>query len=173
MRSKRNAAPEASAEASTTSATTPLATLLTDRIGKLALRSGQIILIVALAALLVFALVQLKLVVVPVLLAVIIAAAAAPVLAWMRARGLPPLAAARIALVAGIMVFGGIVTLIVFAVRNQWEALADSATDGIDQIQDFLVNGPLPIDEAQLQEARDGIANFLTSSQFGSGRSPG
>jgi predicted PurR-regulated permease PerM len=150
-------------------AATPLAILLTDRIGKLALRSGQIILILALAALLVFALVQLKLVVVPVLLAIIIAAAATPVLAWMRARGLPPIAAAWIALVTGLVVFGGIVTLIVFAVRRQWDALAVSATEGIDQIQDFLVNGPLPIDEAQITQAREGIADFLTSSQFGSG----
>ena len=148
---------------------TPLATLLTDRIGKLALRSGQIILIVALAALLVFALIQLKLVVVPVLLAVIIAAAATPVLAWMRARGLPPIAAAWIALVTGLVVFGGIVTLIVFAVRRQWDALAQSAGDGIDQVQDFLVNGPLPIDAEQITQAREGIADFLTSSQFGSG----
>jgi len=150
--------------------TTPsLASLLTDRIGKLAVRSGQIILILALAAIVVFGLVQLKLVVIPVLLAIIIAAAAAPLLAWMRSRGLPAIAAAWIALVAGIVVFGGIITLIVFAVRGQWNALVESATDGIDQVQDFLVNGPLPIDAEQIAEAREGITDFLTSAQFGSG----
>jgi len=87
----------------------------------------------------------------------------------MRSRGLPAIAAAWIALVAGIVVFGGIITLIVFAVRGQWDALAESATDGIDQVQDFLVNGPLPIDAEQIAEAREGITDFLTSAQFGSG----
>ena len=149
--------------------TPPLATLLTDRIGKLALRSGQIILILALAAIIVFALVQLKLVVIPLLLAIIIASAAAPLLRWMRSRGLPAIAASWITLIAGIVVFGGIVTLIVLAVRGQWTALVQSTTDGIDQVQDFLVNGPLPIDEKQIEDARLAITDFLTSSQFGSG----
>ncbi len=149
--------------------TTPLATLLTDRIGKLALRSGQFILILALAAIVVFALVQLKLVVVPLLLAIIIASAAAPLLTWMRSKGLPALAASWIALVAGIVVFGGIITLIVFAVRGQWDELVKSTSDGIDQVQDFLENGPLPIDAKQIEDARLAITDFLTSSQFGSG----
>jgi len=147
----------------------PLQQLLTDRIGKLGLRSGQIILILILASAIVFALVQLKLVVIPLIIAIIIASAAAPLLGWMRARGLPALAAAWIALVAGIVVFGGLVTLIVFAVRNQWEELSDSAVEGIDTLQDFITTGPLPIDEAQITEAREAVVDFLTSSQFGSG----
>ena len=151
------------------SAQPSLPELLTDRIGKLALRSAQIIVIVALAAAIVFALVQLKLVVIPVLIAIIIASAAAPILGWLRKRGLPAAAAAWIALVAGIVVIGGLVTLIVFAVRGQWDDLAESAIDGIDQLQDFLANGPLPIDETQIDAVRDGIGEFLTSSQFGSG----
>ena len=151
------------------SPSTPLVVLLTDGIGKLALRSAQILVIVALAAAIVFALVQLKLVVIPVLIAIIIASAAAPLLNWMRARGLSALAAAWIALLGGIIVIGGVVTLIVFAVRGQWGALAESATDGVDQLQDFLTTGPLPIDEAQIEDARAAITDFLTSSQFGSG----
>lgn len=146
-----------------------LASLMTDRIGKLALRSGQFLLVIALAALAVFALVQLKLVVIPILIAVIIASAASPVLRWMRRRGLPAIAATWIALLGGILVFGGLVTLIVFAVRGQWDELAASAVKGADQLQEFLANGPLPIDAAQVDGARTAIADFLTSSQFGSG----
>ncbi len=149
--------------------TASLRTLLTDRIGKLALRSGQILLILALASVIVFALVQLKLVVIPVLLAIIIASAAAPVLRWMRTRGLPAAAATWITLLAGIVVIGGLVTLIVFAVRGQWDELAASASDGVDQLQDFLTNGPLPIDASQIEGARTAVTDFLTSSQFGSG----
>ena len=146
-----------------------LSTLLTDRIGKPALRSAQVLVIVALAAAIVFALIQLKLVVIPMLIAVIIASAAAPVLTWMRARGLPAIATAWIALLGGIVVIGGLVTLIVFAVRDQWDELVTSATEGVDQLQEFLSSGPLPIDQEQIEAARTAVTDFLTSAQFGSG----
>ncbi|MGV8970011.1 MAG: AI-2E family transporter [Microbacteriaceae bacterium] len=146
-----------------------LAGLQTDRLGKLALRSGQFLLIIGLAAVVVFGLVKLKLVVIPVLIALIIAAASAPATAWLRNKGLPPIAAAWITLLTGILVLGGVVTLIVFAVRNQWGELADSAVQGLDKLQAFLVSGPLPFDEAQIEEARLAIIDFFTSAQFGSG----
>lgn len=161
--------PETTADELAATPTVSLQQLLTDRIGKLGLRSAQILLIVILAAAIVFALVQLKLVVIPVIIAIIIASAAAPLLGWMRARGLPAMAAAWIALVAGIVVFGGLVTLIVFAVRDQWGELSDSAIEGIDTLQEFITTGPLPIDEGQITEAREALFDFLTSSQFGSG----
>ena len=146
-----------------------LARRWTDRLGTLGLRSGQLLLIIGLGAVVIFALVQLKLVVIPVLIAVIVAAASAPAISWLRAKGLPPIAAAWITLLTGIVVLGGVVTLIVFAVRDQWSELADSAVKGLDTLQEFLVNGPLPFDEAQIEEARLAILDFFTSAQFGSG----
>jgi predicted PurR-regulated permease PerM len=146
-----------------------LHTLLTDRIGWLGLRSGQILLAIILAAVAVFALIQLKLVVIPVLLALIVAAAAAPVLRFLRKRGFSAMMAAWTALLGGLVVFGGIVTMIVFAVQNQFGELATSATDGLDQLQDFLLQGPLPIDQGMIDDARQAVVDFATSSQFGSG----
>jgi predicted PurR-regulated permease PerM len=143
--------------------------LWSDRLGVLATRSGQLLLIIALATAVVFALVQLKLVVIPVLIAIIVAAASAPVITWMRSKGMPPIAAAWVTLLAGILVLGGVVTLIVFAVRDQWAELVDSATLGLDKLQNFLVDGPLPFDAAQIEEARLAIVDFFTSAQFGSG----
>lgn len=167
MRSKKTKAELA--EQLPTSPATKLQVLLTDPIGKLGLRSIQFLAIVAVATAIVFALVQLKLVVIPILIAIIIASAAAPVLKWLRARGLPAGLAAGLTLIAGIVVIGGLVTLIVFAVRGQWDELAKSALDGVDQLQDFLANGPIPIDETQIEAARDAVVDFVTSSQFGSG----
>src|SRR4051794_5544626 len=61
--------------------------LLTDRLGEVGLRSAQILLALALASVVVWGLVQLKLVVIPVLIALILAAALSPVIRWMRRRG--------------------------------------------------------------------------------------
>ena len=140
-----------------------------DRFGALALRSGQVLLVLGLAAVVIYALVTLKLVVIPVLIALIVAAASAPAISWLRAKGLPPIAAAWITLLTGIIVLGGVVTLIVFAVRDQWGELVDSAIKGLDTLQEFLVNGPLPFDAAQIEDARLAILDFFTSAQFGSG----
>ena len=146
-----------------------LRSLFTDKFGQLSVRSVQIIVVVVLAALVVFALVQLKLVVIPVLIAIIIASALSPVMRFMRKRGVSAIVATWITLVAGIVVFGGIVTLIVFAVRGQWSELGDSAAQGIDDLHEFAANGPFQIDQAQLDSVRDTVVGFLTSSQFGTG----
>jgi len=143
--------------------------LLTDRLGVLGIRSAQIILVIVLAAVAVFALVQLKLVVIPLLIALILAAALSPVIKFLRGRGVSAILATWITLVSGIVVFGGLVTLIVFAVRDQWGELVSSASDGIDQLHEFVENGPFPVDQAQLDSLRDTVVDFLTSSQFGSG----
>ncbi|GAB2464898.1 putative PurR-regulated permease PerM [Conyzicola lurida] len=152
-----------------TPAVSPLTRMLTDRLGTLGLRSGQILLALLLASVLVFALVQLKLVVIPLLIALIIASAASPVLRWFRSKGLSAAVSTWITLLSGIIVFGGVVTLIVIAVENQFAELAEAAVDGIEELQTFLVEGPLPIDQAQIDEAAAGITDFLTSSQFGTG----
>lgn len=146
-----------------------LRSMMTDKLGAVSLRSAQIIVVVLLSIAVVFGLVQLKLVVIPLLIAIILAAAASPVIIFMRKRGLPAILATWITLIAAIAIFGGIVTLIVFAVRGQWDTLAASATEGIDTVQKFIENGPIPIDQAQLDSVRDTVVDFVTSAQFGSG----
>jgi predicted PurR-regulated permease PerM len=140
-----------------------------DHLSHLARRSGQLLLIVAAGTVVIFGLVQLKLVVIPVLIALIVAAASAPMISWLRSRGLPALAAAWLAFLAGTIILGGIITLIVFAVRNQFTELAVAAGDGLDTLQAYLVEGPFPVDADQIEAARSAIIDFFTSAQFGSG----
>lgn len=141
--------------------------MMTDRLGRVAFRCGQILLVVILTALVVFALIQVKLVVIPLLIALIIAAALSPVISFLKRRGVSSLLATWIALLAGLAIFGGIIWLVVIAVRNQWEELSKSVVDGIDQVQTFLADGSLPVDQKQLDSVRTSVVDFLTSSQFG------
>jgi predicted PurR-regulated permease PerM len=143
--------------------------LLTDRLGRLSIRSAQLIVVVVLGAGVVFALVQLKLVVIPTLIALILASALSPLVRWLRARGVPGMLATWLTLLGGVVVLGGIITLIVFAVRNQWSALVTAASDGLDQLQGYLTNGPLSLDTAQFDAARNAVIGFVTSAEFGSG----
>ena len=146
-----------------------MSSMWTDRLGVAATRSLQIVLVLALAGLVVFALVQLRIAVIPLLLAIIIAAAFSPVVVWMRNRGLPPIAAAWIALLGSLLVLGGIVTSIVFAVRQQWADLFRDAQTGIDKLIAWVQTLPLPLDLIDFEGLRDQLIDFVTSAQFGSG----
>ncbi|WP_353808216.1 AI-2E family transporter [Agromyces sp. SYSU T00194] len=146
-----------------------LRALWTDPLGRWSTRAVQLLALVAIVSIVVFGLVQLKLVVIPVLLALILAAAAAPLVGWLRRHGLSPILAAWVTLLGGILVFGGIITGIVFAVRDQWDELYDSALDGFEQLRLFIVDGPFPIDQSVIDDAFDWVVDFLTSAQFGSG----
>jgi predicted PurR-regulated permease PerM len=144
-------------------------TTVTDNLGWLGIRSGQLLLVIALAAVVIFALVQLKLVVIPVLLAIIIAAALSPIVNALRRRGMAAILATWITLLTVIGILGTIITLIVFAVQDQFDELAIAATDGIDKLIDFVMQGPIPINAEQINGVRDTVVDFVTSSQFGTG----
>ncbi|GLI27168.1 hypothetical protein ARHIZOSPH14_14100 [Agromyces rhizosphaerae] len=163
------AAPAGRADASDASDRPTLSDLWTDHLGRWSIRAVQLLAIVVIVSLVVIGLVQLKLVVIPVLLAVILAAAAAPLVGWFRRVGMAPILAAWVTLLGGILVFGGLITAIVFAVRDQWDELYDSALDGFDELRIWVLDGPLPIDQSAIDEAFDWVVDFLTSAQFGSG----
>lgn len=117
----------------------------------------------------VYASTQLKVVVIPVLLALIIASAVRPFIRWMERHRVPRALGTWIALVSGLLVFGGIVTLVVNGIRSEWDNLVEAVSEGIDTVHDFLTSGALPIDTAQLEDFRATVVDFITSAEFGSG----
>ncbi len=139
-----------------------------DSLGRVAMRTLQILLILALAIAAVYALIQLKLVVIPLLIALLLSAAISPLVNFMRRQNVPKLLATWIALLTSVAFLGGIITAVVFAVRSQWDELASNASQGLDQLQQLIAGGPLPIDEQQLTQAREAAIDFITSTQFGS-----
>ncbi|NQX12365.1 AI-2E family transporter [Microbacteriaceae bacterium VKM Ac-2855] len=140
-----------------------------DGVGRLATRSLQILIVIAIASVLVFAMTQLTLVIIPVLIALILASAISPLLRWMRSKGIASIWATWIALAAIVVVLGGIIWLIVNAVRNQWGELADQAVDGFKQLQDYVSHLPFAPTDEQIQNVVDTATDFVTSASFGSG----
>jgi predicted PurR-regulated permease PerM len=140
-----------------------------DLLGRTAIRSAQILLVLVLAAGIVFALRQLKLIVIPVLIAAIIAAAVAPVVRWLRNRGVPNALATWIALLTGGGTLLVVVWLVVRGIRNGWDELAGSATQGLEELQVYLRNGPLEITEEQITEAREQATELLASDAVTAG----
>jgi putative heme transporter len=92
-----------------------------------------------------------------------------PFIRWMERRRVPRALATWIALLSGVIIFGGIVTLVVTGIRSEWDNLARAVSEGIDTVHDYLVSGALPIDANQLESFRVTVVGFVTSAEFGSG----
>ncbi len=140
-----------------------------DGLGRVGIRAAQVLLILTVAVVSVYALMQIKLLVIPILIALILAAAIGPFVNMLRRRGLRGGLATGIAFIGLLLVLGGVGTVIYYSVRNQWGELAQQAASGLDELEKFLLTGPIPIDQAQLDQAREGIVQFATSSQVRSG----
>ncbi|MFP5312731.1 MAG: AI-2E family transporter, partial [Actinomycetes bacterium] len=143
--------------------------LWSDGLGRAGTRAAQILLVVLVVAVSVFALMQIKLLVIPALIALILAAAIGPFVNMLRRRGMPGGLATGIAFVALLVILGGVSTVIYFSVRNQWGELAAQASSGLDELEQFLLTGPIPIEQEQLNQAREAAVQFATSSQVRSG----
>ncbi|KZX20920.1 AI-2E family transporter [Rathayibacter tanaceti] len=140
-----------------------------DGLGRFAFRCLQLIIVLVLAVGIVYAMTQLTLVLIPVMIALILASAIHPVLAWMRRKGVPSILATWLALIGLLAVLGAVAWLITVAVRNQWDELVSSASDGITSLQDYVQHLPFQITDEQIEDARQTVVDFLTSSSFGSG----
>ena len=150
-------------------ATRPPWSLWADAFGRLATRALQVIVVVIVLAGIIFLIRELTIVTIPLVLALIIASALAPVMTWMRKRGIPSVVATLISMFAIFAVLGGIGWLIVSAVRTQWEELYEQARDGFDTFVDWAQQLPFFPTSQQLDDLLAQATDFLTSSQFGSG----
>ncbi|PPI01545.1 AI-2E family transporter [Rathayibacter sp. AY1D1] len=158
-----------SAAAPQPSAPDPQRRIWSDGLGRFATRCLQVVIVLLLASVLVFAMTQLTLVLIPVMIALILAAAIHPVLAWMRRKGVPSILATWLALIGLLAILGAVGWLITVAVRNQWDELVSSASDGITSLQDYVQHLPFQITDEQIESARQSVVDFLTSSSFGNG----
>ena len=143
----------------------PPRSLWADGLGRTSIRSAQLLLILVVTTAVVFALTQLKLIVVPLLIALVIAAAVSPVVRFLRNRGWPAALATWTAMLSGLAVLGVVLWLVGRGIRNGWEELSTSAAEGLDELQRFLAGGPLGITEEQIASARQAGAELLASDQ--------
>lgn len=127
--------------------------------------SWRLLVILAAAAAVLFLVVQLRLVVIPVAIALLLAALLQPVASWLRSRGVPRSLAATLVLLSGIGAVVGVITLVVNAVRSGLGDLSDSLTDAVDQVRNWLVQGPLGLSETQLDDLIDSAGNTLLDNQ--------
>lgn len=146
---------------------TNLSALWTDGLGRASIRSVQALAVAALVVALVWAMTRVPLVLIPLTLALILASAISPLVHLLTARHWPRALAVAASYVAILVVFGGIVTGVVYLIRAQAKELTDRFTNGIAQLHAFLNNGPVKVSDAQITSARDSIQRFFTNGSIG------
>ncbi|OFT42749.1 hypothetical protein HMPREF3160_04785 [Arthrobacter sp. HMSC06H05] len=143
-----------------------------DRWGRAGARSAQVLLIIALASVLVYGLIQVSVLVIPVLLATILACAAWPAIEWLRQR-MSDTWAAVVVVVAAVLVLGGIIGGITATVVSQWSGLVDNAVQGFNQTREMANKMGIEISSSQVDEGIEQVKKFLTSSTFSTGAAAG
>ncbi len=81
-------------------------------------------------------------IILPVALAVVICTVLWPPVRWMRAKGLPPAAAALSMLLVALAVIGGLIAAVAPAIVEQSTELAEQASAGVVQVRDWLGGPP-------------------------------
>lgn len=143
--------------------------LWADTLGRAATRALQGLVLLVTAAVVVYGLIRLELVVIPLIIALILAAALSPVVGFLRRRGVPGALATWITFLGTIVVLGGVLTGIVFAVRREWDELVVAAVAGLERLREFIVAGPVPIGQQAMDDAIAAVVDFTTSPRFGAG----
>jgi predicted PurR-regulated permease PerM len=103
-------------------------------------------------------------VVIPVIVAVLLAALLQPGAAGLVKRGWPRSLAALTMLIVGLGVVAGIITLVVERFVNGFSDLAQQVSEGIGQVQTFIVR-TFPITRGQLEQAVQSLQDTLVNNR--------
>ncbi|HEX5201332.1 MAG TPA: AI-2E family transporter [Actinoplanes sp.] len=125
----------------------------------------RIILFVAAAYLLIRVVGLLRVVVIPVVVALLLAAMLEPIAAALRKRGVNRSLAAGLVLVTGLVVVFGGLTLIVQTFLSQLDDLSAQVADGLGEVQNWLVRGPMHLSQNQLSDGLDRLQKSITDNQ--------
>jgi predicted PurR-regulated permease PerM len=124
----------------------------------------RVLILAAVVFLLGLAVARLRLVVLPVFGALLAATFLAPPVSWLRGRGVPAGLASFAAIVGAIAVVGGISAALAPSVAGELEELDVSVTGGVDEVEEWLIEGPLSLSRQNVNDLFDRAEQELRDS---------
>ncbi|MEC3974665.1 AI-2E family transporter [Amycolatopsis sp. H20-H5] len=125
----------------------------------------RFLVVIAALYVIVFLVGYLSVVVIPVSIALLLAALLAPAVAALVKRRFPRGLAAAIVLIAGLAVLGGLLTFVVVQFSDGLPQLQKQLNDSLNQIKDWLLNGPPHLRQEQIQDFINQAIGFLQKNQ--------
>jgi predicted PurR-regulated permease PerM len=108
---------------------------------------------------------RLSVVVIPLGIALLLSALLAPAVQKLVAVRFPRGLATAIVLIAGLAVLGGLLTFVVTQFSSGLPQLQKQLNESLNQIKDWLINGPAHLRQEQLQEFINQVFGFLQNNQ--------
>ena len=130
--------------------------------------SWRFLAIAGAVAVVVYALVHLRVIVIPIIVAVLASTLLLPIVSWLKQRRVPDGLAAALAMLAAALVLAGIITAVAPSLGSQFGDLRTQAEDGVRQATDQLAKSPFNLSE---QELRDRVNEACRRSARTAGRS--
>jgi predicted PurR-regulated permease PerM len=127
----------------------------------LAIASAQLLLIVAALYVLGYVLGTLWVILLPIVLGLLIATVLWPATRFLRAHRWPPALAASVVLLVFLAAFGGIIAALAPSVADQVTELADQATAGLEDVQEWLQGPPFNLGEDQIGDGVDSVIDSI------------
>ncbi|NIJ14355.1 putative PurR-regulated permease PerM [Saccharomonospora amisosensis] len=103
--------------------------------------------------------------VIPVAIALLLAALLAPAVHRLVRLRVPRGLAAAIVLIAGLGAVGGLLTFVIIQFTDGLPALQRQLNESLDQIKDWLINGPLHLRETQIEEFVNNAIGLIQENQ--------
>lgn len=133
--------------------------------------SWRVLVVAAAVIATVFALTRLWFVILPVFIALLLSALLVPVVTLLERRRVPTLLATWLVFGGFLATLAGVLSLIVPTIADEFSGLGDTVSQGVDNVQRWLVEGPLDLEQEQLdryrREAGTRIGELLRSSSKG------
>lgn len=114
---------------------------------------------------LVKALSYISVVIVPLAIALLLAALMIPAVRRLKQLRVPHTLAAVSVMIAGLALLGGVLTFVVVQFTNGLPALQGRINASLDQIKDWLIHGPLHLQQSEIQDFINQAVQFLQSNQ--------
>jgi predicted PurR-regulated permease PerM len=138
---------------------------VTPLVRKAAAWAWRLLVILAAIVAVLWVVTKMEIIVVPVALATMLAALLLPVVDFLDRRGAPRGGAVALVLLGGIAVVGGILTFVVSQFIEGAPALVEQVSASIKGVGDWLTNGPLHINQQQIDSARKSAIEALQNNQ--------
>ncbi|HAQ59133.1 MAG TPA: AI-2E family transporter [Microbacterium sp.] len=113
----------------------------------------RVIVIAAAAAIVIWLVIQLKLIVIPLLVGILVTALLWPAFAWLLRHRLPRWIAIIVAVLGTLAAVSGLIWLVVWQVSLQWQSVRDRTIEALGEFRQYLIDGPLHLTSAQIDQA--------------------
>ena len=127
--------------------------------------SWRFLMVVAALYVVVLAISYVSVVIIPLAIALLLAALMTPAVRRLVGLRVPRGLAAAVVLIAGLALLGGVLTFVVVQFTNGLPALQDRINASLDQIKDWLIHGPLHLQQSQIQNFINQAVQFLQRNQ--------